>query len=164
MPGEDIYPAWVPDRLQESDLQIEKLYEFFQKCFIKEKLKLDGHNVYCVETVDENGYAMSFNHIITKEKIRGAGERLFDKQRASRLLWCPAIIKNANKREVKSWFYREGKKSIRRYLWLEKLNYVVILQKKTKSNLTVYYLVTAFYITGSSTKRNLQRKYENKLK
>lgn len=64
---------------------------------------------------------------------------------------------------VKVWDYEEGSGKIRTYLWLESLDYVVILEKQRKGKKReAAFLVTTFHLDGESTRRSMRRKYERR--
>lgn len=73
-----------------------------------------------------------------------SGDRLIDYPRAMRLPWAKPLMESHKRQEIKVWQYREGTadKGVRTYIWLDKYNYALILQRKKN----VYYWVTAFYI------------------
>jgi hypothetical protein len=60
------------------------------------------------------------------------------------------------------WDYKTSKSRIVTYLWLEYFDYVIIFQKRKLGIGTVYFLKTAYYVEGDSTRRNLQKNYEKR--
>ena len=97
---------------------------------------------------------------ITKEDIK-TGVRFPDFRRAERLPWCAPIIRNSRDPVVKTWDLKERRGKIRTYLWLGKMDYVVVLEKR--KNKKKVFLVTAYYVEGESTKRRLTQKYNSRL-
>jgi len=99
-----------------------------------------------------------FWHLITgkdeKTKIR-----LPDYNRSKRLPWLRAIIDNCDSQEITSFKYEKGKRKTRLYLWLKKLDYIVILEKRKN----YYMLITAYYIDEEHEKRRFEKWYRNRL-
>jgi len=50
------------------------------------------------------------------------------------------------------------------YLWLENWDYVIVLEKRQlRGGRNIAFLITAFYVEGERTRRNLRRKYESRI-
>ncbi len=154
-------PAWLPEMVK-MDGEWEKilgiLYRIFSRDFIQTKRDLDGRLVIWDERKLDGKYDEGFWHIITTTD-QFTGERLPDYRRAERLPWCGPSITNCRDVAVKMWDYQEGSKRIRTYVWLENWDYVVVLEKRRQRRGEVAFLVTAYYVSGDSTRRNLRRKY-----
>lgn len=59
--------------------------------------------------------------------------------------------------------FEEGTGEIRRYLWLTECDYLVVLAKRSKRGLDAeFFLITAFYLDGPSSRRRIQRKFEQR--
>lgn len=103
-------------------------------------------------------YEEGFWHLISREEAR-TGERRFDPRRAERLPWCGPVISNADDPAVLVWDFVEGHGRLRTYLWLEHLDYLVILESKQMRIGMVMFLVTAHHVDNKATRRSLRRKY-----
>lgn len=160
-------PNWLPDIIPidgEWDETLKRLYKVFESDFIQGHPTLDGMPVWWDNRKIDGEYEEGFWHLITKKDNPSAEERLFDNRRAERLSWCAPILLNSTDSAVKIWDYKEGQRKIRTYVWLEQLDYVVILERrKIRNGKTVAVLITAYYVEGESTKRTLGRKYKNRI-
>lgn len=160
------YPKWLPfivsvDGLWEDILK--RLYAIFEQDFKKTKRMLWKMEVWWDRTIrKEVGYEEGFLHLIEREEL-STGERLFDPRRAERLPWCGPTISNVDDVAVKAWYWLSAKRRMRVYLWLENFDYVIVLEKKQLRIRDVAFLVTAFYVDGPSKRRDLQRKYDERL-
>ena len=158
-------PAWLPHIVKVDgrwEHVLPMLYSIFTGDFIKVQRTFEGREVHWDERKLDGKYEEGFWHLITKTD-HSSGERLPDFRRAERLPWCGPTISNSTDNAVKVWDYREGNGKILTYLWLELWDYVVILEKKKQRKGEIAFLVTAYYVSGASTRRNLQRKYGNRV-
>ncbi len=105
-------------------------------------------------------YEEAFWHLITK-KNHYDDDRLFDSKRAERLPWCKPVLENSNDDSVLFWLQYDRKKPVF-YVWLENYDYVIILAKRITKGKEVLFLKTAYYV-GSSTRRKLKRRYDNRV-
>jgi len=156
-------PDWLPPMLDltgDWDDCLEQLYAVFARDFKSGTLRFAGTPVWHDRTLVD-GYEACFWHLVTRDDKR-AGERHPDLLRAERLPWCAAILTHAHHPAVTFWRYREGDGRVRSYAWLESGDYVVVLEAKQKRIGLVAYMITAYHIDGSSRRRNLQRRYENR--
>jgi len=154
-------PPWLPhilnlDGAWENALKI--LYKVFDNDFIKGKPDYLGCSVIWDNRKLDGKYEEGFWHLISKEDYE-SGERYADYRRAERLPWCAPTICICPEVAVTSWDYREGSGKVRTYLWLRSWDYVVVLEKLKNP----YLLVTAYYVNGASTRRKLEKKYDNRI-
>ena len=151
------------------------LYNIFHRDFVKDKVYL-ANLIY----VNPKGQGMRagregvFWHITTREKrVRVKREnryetivsRPLDEDRAKRIEWVKTILLNHNHSDIHCFYRKEtkGKKPIRLYLWAEKKDFVVIVQKLGASE---SFLVTCFYITEKYKRQNYakwQAEYQNRI-
>jgi hypothetical protein len=110
--------------------------------------------------LSEEGMEEGFWHLITGVD-QNANQRFVETERACRLAWCGAVIRNAGDQAILEWQYRE-RESLRTYLWLQTEDYVVVLQATPWKKPRRYILVTAFHLSGESRRRNMRRRYENR--
>jgi hypothetical protein len=140
----------------------ENLYNIFRKDFKGKNLIHDGIKVVFDARKIEGDKEEGFWHVITKTDFQ-TKERLLDFRRAERLHWIKIILEDSeNELSIKRWnCLDKRRKKIRRYLWLEKEDFVVVLEKS--KNKKLYILVTAYYIEGDSTRRSLNKKYGKRI-
>lgn len=102
-----------------------------------------------------------------KKKFFPAGQtyieegRFPDLRRCERLPWVRALIENAKKLEVLSWDYEEGDLTIKTYVWLKDLNFIVIMKKYPDNRRR---LITSFYVDQAYKQIDFERKYTNRIK
>jgi len=156
-------PSWLPELIPVSGEYHEvvaRLYAIFEADFKTAGLKLGPLHVWWDKRVlPGEEYEEGFWHLITRTD-RTTGDRLHDPRRAERLPWCgPTICHHADP-AVTAWDYREAKSNVRTYLWLEQLDYVIILEKRpTRSHGAVAFLVTAYHVDSEDTRRSLRQKF-----
>ncbi len=158
-------PDWLPDMLSiggEPSQIFKMLYQIFCRDFKDSTCLFRTYPVWYDRRILDGKYEEGFWHLITKED-KETGERLLDLRRAERLPWCGSSIHNSYDPILKVWNYLEGKNRINTYIWLEKFDYVIILQRKEQRIGTVYFIVTAYHVDGSRRIKQLQNKFENKL-
>ena len=150
----------INDLLFRSDVVLSGLYEIFRNDFINGNPYFGNSPVFWDKRVlPGEKYEEGFWHLISRDdpKIQ---ERTFDPRRAERLPWCrPVIINHDDRSVVKVWDFKEGSGRIRTYLWLEKWDYVVILEKRKQKIGVIGFLITAFYVDGDKRRANLREKY-----
>jgi hypothetical protein len=113
--------------------------------------------------LDNSPYEEGFWHLITKLDHQ-SGDRLLDPRRAERLPWCKPTIEHSAEPAVKMWRYKERRGKTRIYIWLENWDYVTILEERQlRGGRQVAFLITAYYVSGSSTRRTLQKKYDARM-
>lgn len=160
------HPSFLPAILSLEgawEVILEKLYEVFRDDFKTRQLRHESKRVFYDGRIlpSSRGKEEGFWHLITREDL-STKVRLPDFDRAARLPWARPIIESNQRPEIIVFDYAEGprKKGIRRYLWLKDWNYLVIMQHRGN----VFYLNTAMYIDFEGKRRDLKRKYENRLK
>jgi len=138
---------------------LKKLYRVFEKDFKKRKLFYKNLRVKYDNRKNSNNKEEAFWHLITKKDKKHG--RLIDYNRAKRLPWVRPIIENYNNSEIKDFNYLEGFGGIRKYLWLENYDFVVILEKKINKKYII--LVTDFYVDYNWKRKDLERKYQQRI-
>jgi hypothetical protein len=158
-------PVWLPNRIDTyygSDIEWEKLvaqlYKIFELDFIHQKCQFEEKLVKVDNRKIESPYEEGFWHLITRDN-KETSDRLFDKERASRLPWCKPTIEHSYDDVVCFWNYVEGNNRINTYIWLTNLDYLIILQRRKN----VCFLVTAYYVDGDASRRSLRKKYERRV-
>ena len=157
-------PNYLPDILKlegEYNDIIDKAYEIFKRDFIDNTTKYDGVPVIYDKRIiaASMGKKVGFWHLISKE-MKPLEGRFLDKERAQRLPWIKPLIEREFE-GVLHFEYDEGSKDkgIRTYIWLKDYDYLVVLKKRGN----VYILITAYCILSSTSRHNIQRRYENRL-
>jgi len=110
-------PPWLPALIEtngEWQSVLAKLYAVFCEDFKHGNLSLNGLPVTCDTRLSEEGMEEGFWHLITSVD-RNANQRFVETERACRLAWCGAVIRNAGDQAILEWQYRE-KESLRTYL------------------------------------------------
>lgn len=148
---------WLPDLLLadcDGDWQRyeDKIYSIFYMDFIESRPVLENMPVY-VKRFLENGKERSFWHCIQEGSIEE--HRIPDFRRCERIGWIRSAIEHANDPAVKTWSRQIRGKS-RYLLWLEEAEYLVVLERRTRT----WVLVTAYCVTQTHRKRKLQKQYE----
>lgn len=72
------------------------------------------------------------------------------------------MLQHSDDPAITRWRYREPKGQIRQYLWLEALDYVVVLEERNMLRWPVLFLITAYHVDGESSRRQLRKKYERR--
>jgi hypothetical protein len=159
-----VMPAWLPHTVNVNgqwDKILAMLYHIFETDFLINQPDFEGREVWIDDRKLDGVYEEGFWHLITKGNTE-IGDRLFDIPRAERLPWCAPTIDNSTDSGVRVWDYREGSGRLRTYLWLVNWDYVVILEKRHKRKGEIAHLITAYHVGGASTRKSLQRKYEER--
>jgi hypothetical protein len=158
-------PVWVLNILSFDGVwenTLARLYAIFEQDFIQTHRYFEHRPVIWDDRKLDGRYEEGFWHVISI-KDQETGERIPDYERAKRLPWCAPTITNSDDITVKCWDYQESRGEIRTYLWLEQWDYVVILEKKTTGTGDIAILITAYHVGGSSTRRKLTLKYEQRV-
>jgi len=161
----DRLPAWLPPISScDGDWEqvLARLYSIFYRDFKSGRPLYENSPVVFDKTISVgDAYEQGFWHLVTKQDEQ-TGERLPDFRRAERLGWCRPAIDNCREVEVLTWENDHGR-SRRTYFWLVDHDYVVVLERKDKKRRVAFFLVTAFYVEGSSGERSLRKKYEKRV-
>ena len=159
-------PEWLPELVSLSGSVpeiFERLYDVFKRDFKYGRPMFRGLPVWWDRRcLDGDPREEGFWHIITKDD-EAAGGRILDAPRARRLAWARAVIDNAHTDDVAAFEYEESRGRVRTYLWVKSGDYVVILEKKSRSQRDIYFLTTAFSLDGPSRRRAMEKKFQNRL-
>lgn len=159
-------PHWLPDLTSVNGSWDEargQLYAVFSADFIHGSPRFRNLPVrHDARRLNGDQFEERFWHLVTVTD-RQTGDRLIDPPRAKRLKWCRATIDYAESAEVVEFDYEEGTGEVRRYLWLTECDYLVVLAKRSKGGHdAAFFLITAFYLDGPSSRRRIQRKFEQR--
>jgi hypothetical protein len=132
------------------------LYSVFEADFKRRQLDFRGTRILYDGRILEAPYEEGFWHLITRTD-QGSTERVFDPRRAECLPWFVPILSNCDDAAVKVWVWKDDKRRLRTYLWLEEFDYVIILQSRGGR---VYFIVTACHVDGAGRRKQLQTRYD----
>lgn len=144
---------------QDIESIIPSLFEVFKTDFIDSPVYFLSDPVVIPRPKNEDDYPDVFWHIITKqENPKG---RLFDFERAKRLVWLRPMIEGFREPEILKWRSLEfdknsGKVVQKYYLWYKNGQYLTVL-KHVCRNGSRYYIATAFYVFRSNEQHFLNQ-------
>lgn len=162
---------WLPPKIDISEgtylKMVHKLYARFQMDIKCGNIIFQGSKVGYRPGYEPSGmgYEKIFWHLITADEAI-TGERVLDHERASRLSWIKPVLEHSSDPCIKVWDYEESnrKMGIRTYVWLEELDFIIVLQKVLlRSNKTVMNIITSFHINGPSYRAKIRKKWEKRL-
>lgn len=158
-------PSWLPEEINldgDWNVAVNRLYQIFGQDVLRGGLTYKGISIELDRRKIDSPYEESFWHVITQTEQR-SGDRLPDFRRAERLPWFAPIIRNVTAPEVKCWRNAEGKDRYAVYFWLEKFDYVIILELREKPGKPKRVaLRTAYHVGGASTRGKLAQRWTNR--
>ena len=152
-------PPWLPEELRYDDYKgdwnkfLEAVYGVFERDFKHSCPRYKGF-LLVYDSRLEAGKEMAFWHLIQRHDCR-AQDRIPDLRRCERIPWPKPIIENSVDTRVSVWGKRI-KREIRTHIWLEALDYIVVLYEKPR----VVVLVTAYCTDIESQRRKLRKDRE----
>lgn len=154
-------PDFLPPILELSgswDEILRKLYFVFVRDFKSNQVKHRSLIVLYDQRIppDGEGKEEGFWHVVSRYDTK-LGHRLIDYRRAERLPWARPLMESPERSEIKVFDYVEGPKDkgIRRYIWLDEYDYVLILQRKKKA----FYWITAFYVDTRWKREDMKKRF-----
>lgn len=152
-------PSWLPEPLKyddfggEWDSFLASVYEIFERDFKHSRPYFKGQPITYNSIIDA-GKEKAFWHI-TSSDYAVTGSRELDIRRCERIAWVRSIIEHADDKDVKMWKNKRGS-STHIPLWLEELDYIVILREMRHR----FALVAAYFIDQNHKRRKLRREWE----
>jgi len=154
-------PSWLPDALRYSDFDgdwarfLAAVYQVFERDFKQSRPSYEGRIVVHDARV-EDGKEAGFWHMTCRYEAR-THAREVDLRRCERIPWPRPMIEHSTDRSLSVW-KTERKKSgsprqIRVLIWLESLDYVVVLAERPRAMI----LVTAYCTDIESHKDKLRK-------
>jgi len=151
-------PDWLPDLiLYENyggnwDDFLNDIYEYYLEDFVRNKPTFMNQELSVKRHPKIRGKEATFWHIVSEGKDESEIPNI---RRCEAIRWPKAIIENYPNSLIKFWKNtRKGEERI--CLWLESLNYLVILAERRD-----YILFwTAYCITRKHRREKLQKEYE----
>lgn len=175
----DLQPAWLPAAIPftgDWKVFVETIYAVFSRDFKGQWPRFRAQPVWHDRRVfeDNDGKEEGFWHLVTRDEWvwnpktrRREKDRLPEFDRAGRVPWARPIIEHETDPHVRAWDFDEATKSgtvVRTYVWLTDYNYVVILEKQARTKGDIFQLITSFYVSYESKRKDLESRYERRKK
>ncbi len=160
-------PAWLPPLLLFADFSADwfafndAAYDIFIRDVKDRELLYEGRKIIWDARLSK-GKDEGFWHITTVIDAAN-NERIPDIRRTEKIAWLRPVIENATNPLISIWkqVHPKGKSNeIRVYIWLESLEYLVVLAERKDH----YFLVTAFATDGERTKKKLRKEREEHIR
>ena len=156
-------PDWLPslvllgDYGGNWDAYLDAIYAWFKQDFIDNKPTFRGRRLGLKRHPLVHGKEATFWHMTSE----GSDEsnRIPDLRRCERIRWPKPVIEHADDRKIKCWVSVKRNEN-RIHIWLEELDYVVVLADR-KGYILPW---TAFLVTREHTRAKLRKEYEAYLK
>ncbi|MGD9746040.1 MAG: hypothetical protein AB7I98_05525 [Verrucomicrobiales bacterium] len=174
------FPTWLPDPIPfngDWNAFVRTLYAVFESDFKHGRPRFRGCPIWHNQRIDSDGpyrFEEGFWHLVTRDQWvfdyrtrRKVKDRLPELERASLVPWARPILDHESNPSVTVFeFEDETRKGVvvRTYLWLHDWDYVVILEKQAKTKGEVYMLVTSFLVDIPAKRKDLQSRYDRRLK
>ena len=159
----DSFPKWLGPLIRLEDFQgnvsnyLEHVFSVFIKDFVESAPVFKGNKVFH-DNHDDDGKPAAFVHITTEDD-HDSGERVICLRRCERISWIRSIIEHADDPSVLVWEKdqkTDKRRAIRTYLFLEKQDFLVILQRIKYG----HYMITAIYVDNPGQKKKHLKAYE----
>ncbi len=153
--------VWLPPRLSVSGdpvADLPLLYSVFERDFKEVDMEFGGREVRWQRRIlPGSGYEEGFWHLVSTEAPDGVS-RIYEPARASKLPWLRPTLQHSGELEVTVWNYMEKGTRLRTYVWLQTLDYCIVLEPRDLGTERVAFIITAYHVDGASRRRNLKRK------
>lgn len=152
-------PDWLPPLVLFSDYggnwdaYLDAIYEWFKQDFIDSKPMFQGRRLGLKRHPMTHGKEATFWHM-TSEGVDEVN-RTPDLRRCERIRWPKPVIEHADDPKAKYWVSVKRNED-RIHIWLEDLDYVVVLADRRGFLLPW----TAFLVTRDHTRSKLRKEYE----
>lgn len=152
-------PAWLPDALRYSDFEgdwetfLATVYQTFERDFVRARPNYSGLPVKYDSRI-EHGKEAVFWHL-TSQFDPKTGNREMDMRRCERIPWPSPMIEHHGDTQVSIWKNKRGKE-IRILLWLETMDYLVVM----KEGRNTVILLTAYCTDRDHTRNKLRSERE----
>ena len=159
------HPDWLPDVLKYSKFNgdwgkfLDEVYTIFERDFKKSRVLYMGMPLtYDSRMID--GKEAVFWHITSKNDM-DTGKREPDIRRCERITWPKPIVEHSGDKNVSIWESQRKKTNSQRQtrilIWLEHLDYIVVLAVRPR----VVILVTAYCTDFESHKKKLKKERDD---
>lgn len=158
-------PPWLPEPLVVSPWTTdtyERLYEVFRRDILTSRLTYRGYGVWFYPQSADNDKEDIFWHLTTRKDRSLPPERLPDLRRCERLPWVkPMILRCPDAGDdLVDWDYEEGDGAVKTYVWLHRLDFVVVMKKLNDGRRR---LVTSFHLDNQHQREKMRRKRERRV-
>ena len=156
-------PSWLPKALRYNDFDgdwekfLAVVYHIFERDFKQSRPAYQGFPLGYDSTI-EDGKEAVFWHL-TSEKDKKTGNREMDLRRCERIAWPRPILEHPQDQQVSVWKKKRGKE-VRIKLWLEGVDYLVVL----KEGRNTVILLTAYRTDREHTRNKLRGERQLALK
>lgn len=147
----------LPDLFQfhgDWNTYIEQLYEIYLEEIVRGNITFRGLPVRSQYRPPTDGKGYGFWHIISDGPQEE--DRLPDFRRCERIKWISWIVRMADSDNRIKWWENKRGRDTHVVLWLEALDFAVILAKRKK----YYLLKTAYNVTKPHRKATFLKEYE----
>ena len=152
-------PSWLPEALVYNDFKgdwdkfLTTVYQIFERDFKNSKPTYQALPVNYDARI-EDGKEAVFWHLICRDDYR-TKKRELDLRRCERIPWPRPIIEHPSDLAISTW-KSERQRETRVLIWMEALDYLVVLAERPRSVI----LVTAFCTDIKSHKEKLIKERE----
>lgn len=159
-------PPWLPEALVVSPWTTdtyERLYAVFRRDILTPRLTYRGYRVWFYPQSADNDKEDIFWHLTTREdRSVSPSERLPDLRRCERLPWIkPMILRCPDAGDdLVDWDHEEGDGAVKTYVWLHRLDFVVIMKKLKDGQRR---LITSFHLDNQHQREKMRRKNERRI-
>lgn len=159
-------PKWLPELVPvdgTDDDILARLRQIWLRDFKQQPIVFQGMRIVWDQQLRPGEDLESgFWHIVSRDASI-VGLRQLDRERASRLPWCLAILQNEAAPELLIWENYADRGRRRIYIWYQRGRYVVVLEPRARAHEVVAYLVTAFVVDGASHERQLRKRFNGRI-
>lgn len=158
-----LYPSWLTPLVRLEDhggnwqRYIDAVYAIFYRDFIIPPYPQFRGNHVCIGRQMIDGKERTFWHVISTGNVEQ--QRIPDLRRCERIGWIRPIIEHEGDPAVLSW-PNQRKGAPRQVLWVQQVDFVVILNKRPNC----WWLWTAFITDREHTRKKFIKEYNNWLK
>lgn len=160
------YPELLEILHLSSHARTESLMRIFKRDIEENRdFKLFTKPIFPVKKDGKSTMDTLFGHLINKENEESETKArdCFDPDRAQRLHWFKHHVENNSKIDMFSFTDRkDGKDVIRTYLFDQAQKYVIILEPR-QEGISLYYIISAYYLNESYGEKSISKKMKNKL-
>jgi len=160
-------PHWLPEMVSVSPWTndtYDLLYEIFRRDILLSRLTYRRNRVWFYPQSSANDKEDIFWHLTTREdQSVNPPERYPDLRRCERLSWIkPMILGSPDEGDdLLDWDHEEGDGAIKTYVWLHRLDFVVIMKKLRDGQRR---LITSFHLDNQHQRDKMRRKYERRMR
>lgn len=136
--------------------KINLIHAVYRHDFTQNDLYFNGKMICRNSIPGDNGWDQLFWHLISRDDSTEG--RLIDYSRCARIAWSRYILMECvnNCALIKIWAkYYDKTKKYRIYIWCEKFDYIIVLEKRN----TFYQFITAFITDKTYKQKQFNNEY-----